>query len=116
MAPLPRKALIAITSATKPLHDDKPTGLFIGEALHPFLVLREAGFEVVLTSETGKYTPDSLSLTEAFLNGKDKEIYEDKDSEFRKLLDNMPKAKDVDESQVSPLHYRNAVPWSLTNE
>lgn len=106
MAPLPRKALIAITSATKPLHDDKPTGLFISEALHPFLALREAGFEVTLASETGKYTPDSLSLTQDFLNGKDREIWEDETSEFRKLLDGMPKAEDVDASQVSLVNCR----------
>jgi D-lactate dehydratase len=101
MARLPRKALIAVTSAAKPLHDDKPTGFFITEGLHPYLVLREAGFEVTLASETGKYTPDSLSLTEAFLNGKDKELWEDTGSEFRKKLDNMPKASEVDASQVS---------------
>lgn len=87
---LPRKALIAVTSATKPLHNGDPTGFFITEGLHPYLVLRRAGFEVDLSSTTGKYTADTLSLTDDFLNGEDKKIYEDLNSEFRKKLDNMP--------------------------
>lgn len=103
MPSLPRKALIAITSAAKPLHNDDPTGFFIAEGLHPFLVLRELGFDVTLSSESGKYTADTLSLSEPFLNGKDKEIYEDPKSEFRQKLDNMPQAKDLDPSEVSLL-------------
>jgi putative intracellular protease/amidase len=88
--PLPRRALIAITSATAPLHDGHPTGLFISEALHPYLELKAAGFEVDLASETGKWTADWLSLQESFLSGEDKAIYEDPTSEFRKKLDNLP--------------------------
>lgn len=96
---LPRKALIAVTSATQPLHNNDPTGLFITEALHPYLVLTAAGFSVTLASETGSYTPDTLSLTPDFLHGEDKAIYDDPASAFRKQLDNMPKASEVDEKE-----------------
>lgn len=97
MAPLPKRAVIAVTSAKAPLYSDKETtGVFISEALHPFIVFREAGFEVDIVSETGKYTPDDLSLTPNFLGGSDKEIYEDPGSEFRQKLDNMPKPADLD--------------------
>lgn len=94
---LPRRALIAITSATAPLgKDGDVTGLFITEALHPFNVLRSAGFEVDFASETGKYTPDALSLTQDFLNGDDLLTWEDEKSDFRQKLDNMVKASELD--------------------
>ncbi|KAL6895111.1 class I glutamine amidotransferase-like protein [Trichoderma evansii] len=97
MALLPKRAVIAVTSAKAPLFgDNETTGVFISEALHPFRIFREAGFEVDIVSETGKYTPDDLSLKPSFLGGSDKEIYEDPQSEFRQKLDNMPKPADLD--------------------
>ncbi|KAI0490418.1 class I glutamine amidotransferase-like protein [Xylaria cf. heliscus] len=96
----PRRALIAVTSAQAPLFEGKETtGLFIGEALHPFKVLRAAGFEVDLASETGSYTPDWLSQQPDFLNGDDLATWNDANSEFRQKLDNMPKATDLDGSR-----------------
>ncbi|KAJ5245932.1 ThiJ/PfpI [Penicillium chermesinum] len=103
-----RKALIAVTSASASLFNGKETtGLFISEALHPFKALVAAGFEVDLTSETGSYTPDWLSLQPDFLNGSDLETWKDLDSDFRKKLDNMPKASEVDGSQYG-LFYASA--------
>ncbi|KAI5455586.1 class I glutamine amidotransferase-like protein [Mariannaea sp. PMI_226] len=95
----PRRALISITSAHASLFDGKETtGLFISEALHPYKVLTTAGFEVDLASETGTYTPDWLSQQPDFLIGADLETWNDKNSEFRKKLDNMPKASELDPS------------------
>jgi putative intracellular protease/amidase len=93
-----RKALIAITSAKATLNKET-TGLFISEALHPYNVLTAAGFEVDLASETGSYTADWLSQTPDFLNGDDLTIWNDTNSEFRKKLDNMPKASELDPSK-----------------
>jgi putative intracellular protease/amidase len=96
----PRQALISITSAHATLFQGKETtGLFISEALHPYNVLTAAGFKVDLTSETGTYTPDWLSQQPDFLNGEDLATWEDVNSDFRKKLDNMPKAADVDASK-----------------
>ncbi|OBT86105.1 hypothetical protein VE02_05408 [Pseudogymnoascus sp. 03VT05] len=96
----PRRALIAVTSANALLMEGKHvTGLFIAEALHPYNVLTEAGFEVDLASETGKYTADWLSEQPDFLKGKDLETWKDTNSEFRKKLDNMPKASELDPSK-----------------
>jgi putative intracellular protease/amidase len=48
---LPRKALIAITSFHGAIYPDgHKAGLFFTEALHPFEVLTEAGFEVDLAT------------------------------------------------------------------
>ncbi|TGJ80909.1 hypothetical protein E0Z10_g7863 [Xylaria hypoxylon] len=107
MAP-PRRALIAVTSAKATLFQGKETtGVFISEALHPFAVLKAAGFEVDLASETGTYTPDWLSLQPDFLNGEDLATWNDTNSEFRQKLDNMPKAADVDGSKYG-LFYASA--------
>lgn len=95
-----RKALIAVTSASASLFNGKETtGLFVSEALHPFKELVAAGFEVDLASETGKYTADWLSQQPDFLNGSDLETWNDLNSDFRKKLDNMSKASEVDGSQ-----------------
>ncbi|KAH8705646.1 IgE-binging protein [Talaromyces proteolyticus] len=97
---LPRRALISITSAKAKLFNGKETtGLFISEALHPYQVLTAAGFDVDLASETGSYTPDWLSQQPDFLNGETLSTWSDLDSEFRKKLDNMPKAADLDGSK-----------------
>jgi len=100
MAP-PKRALIAVTSAHAPLYpDNKETGYFITEVLHPYKVFKEAGFEVDLASETGKGQPDWLSQTDDWLPAEDRKIYEDKSGEFRQKLDNMLKASEVDPSKV----------------
>ena len=97
---LPRRAIIAVTSATAPLHEGKPTGFFISEGLHPYQEFLKAGFEVDFVSEKGTYVPDWLSLQESFLNGDDKKVYEDVGSEFRKKIDNMPSVGSLDGKKV----------------
>lgn len=109
---LPRRALIAVTSAHAPLHQGHPTGLFIGEAMHPFNVFTKAGFEVDLASETGKYYVDWLSEQPSFLNGSDVPEWNDLQSAFREKLDHMPKAEDVDSSRVSSFSaHRKRLLW-----
>jgi putative intracellular protease/amidase len=97
---LPRRAIIAITSATAPLHDGNPTGFFVTEGLHPYQVFTKAGFEVDLVSETGTYVPDWLSLQPSFLAGEDKKQWEDESGEFRRKLDNMPDVNNLDGKKV----------------
>jgi hypothetical protein len=97
----PRRALIAITSAKAELFEGggHTTGVFIGEALHPFNVLTAAGFEVDLASEKGVYTEDWLSLQPGFLSEDERKQYDDKSSAFRQKLDAGLKAGDVDASK-----------------
>jgi len=97
---LPKKALIAITSAHAPLYaDGKETGLFITEALHPFEVFKKAGFEVDLVSETGSWSPDWLSTTDDWLKPEERKVYEDHSSEFRSKLDKLLKPSDITASE-----------------
>lgn len=107
--PLPRRAVIAITSATAPLHNGNPTGLFIIEALHPFQVFKGAGLEVDFVSEKGTYVADWLSLQPSFLSGEDKEQWEDENGEFRRKVDNMPSVDSIDGKKVRPAPDRRAV-------
>jgi D-lactate dehydratase len=94
---LPRKALIAISGFNGAIYPDgHRTGLFFTEALHPFLVFTDAGFEVDLASETGAFGLDDISLTEPFLSGSDKAIYHNPKHPFMvKLNSQLKKASEL---------------------
>jgi putative intracellular protease/amidase len=100
---IPRRALIAITSAHAELFEGggHTTGVFIGEALHPYNVFKAAGFKVDIVSEKGTWTEDWLSLQPGFLSSEEREQYDDKNSEFRKDMDSNIKAADVLNKEVS---------------
>ncbi len=90
-------ALISISSYHGVIYPDgTKTGLFLTEALHPFEVLSQAGFEVDLATETGTYGLDDLSLTERFLAGDDKAVFENPQHPFNvKLNSQLKKAADL---------------------
>ncbi|MCX4091000.1 hypothetical protein [Nocardia sp. alder85J] len=94
---LPRKALIAISSYHGVIYPDgTKTGLFYTEALHPFEVFTQAGFEVELATETGTYGVDDLSLTERFLSGDDRAVFDDPEHPFNVALNSaLRKAADL---------------------
>jgi putative intracellular protease/amidase len=94
---LPVKALIAITSYHGVIYPDgTKTGLFFTEALHPWEVLTQAGFEVDLATETGTYGLDDLSLTSQFLAGDDKSVFENQKHPFNvELNSKLKKASDL---------------------
>ena len=81
--PLPKRPIIAVTSATAPLHHGNPTGMFIREAMHPYNVFKAHVSEVDVVPKKGTYVTEWLSLRGDFLNGKDKKDWEDENSEFR---------------------------------
>lgn len=92
--------MISITSATAPLHDGHPTGMFICEALHPFNVFKANGIEVDIVSEKGTYTADWLSMQPTFYPDEDRNQFEDKQGEFRSKLDAGLTPDKVDASKV----------------
>jgi D-lactate dehydratase len=111
---LPKRALIALSSVKAQLvpdSDGKPghqTGVFIGEALHPYNVFKAGGIEVDFASENGEWYEDSLSIQPGFLSDDERKQYYDKEGELRKKMDGALRARDVDASKVSR-HY--AVGW-----
>jgi hypothetical protein len=107
---LPRRALITLTSAHAELFEGggHTTGVFIGEALHPYNVFKTAGFEVDIASEKGTWTEDWLSLQPGFMSTEEREQYDDKNSEFRREMDANVKAVDVLDRDVSSIRWANA--------
>ncbi|KAJ2460426.1 plasma membrane heat shock protein [Coemansia sp. RSA 2424] len=98
MAP-PKRALIAITSYFGPFYPNgDPTGLFYTEALHPYNVLKAAGFQVDLASETGTYGIDPHSIDKMFMSDSDTAIYNDQASDFSVQLKAIRKASDLNPS------------------
>ncbi|EEP82615.1 hypothetical protein UREG_07480 [Uncinocarpus reesii 1704] len=95
--PLPRRALLAVTSAHPPFWPDgKKTGLFFSEALHPYNELTAAGFEVDVASETGTFAWDEHSLTPSFLSKEDEKVYNSEQSPFmQKMNKQVFKADDL---------------------
>jgi putative intracellular protease/amidase len=102
MMALPRRALISITSAHAELFEGggHTTGVFIGEALHPYNVFKAAGFEVDIASEKGVWKEDWLSLQTGFLTTEEREQYDNRNSEFRKDMGANIKAADVLDREV----------------
>jgi D-lactate dehydratase len=94
---LPRKALIAISSYHGVIYPDgTKTGLFYTEALHPFEVFTQAGFDVDLATETGTFGLDDLSLTSRFLAGDDKSVFDNPKHPFNVQLNSqLMKASDL---------------------
>ena len=98
---LPRKALISISSFNGAIYPNgHKTGLFFTEALHPFEVLTQAGFEVDIASETGTYGLDEISLTDPFLAGSDKVVFNNPKHPFNvKLNQHLHKASDLNKEE-----------------
>ncbi|KAJ1664319.1 plasma membrane heat shock protein [Coemansia sp. RSA 1813] len=93
---LPKRVLLSITSYNGPFYPNGDnTGLFYTEALHPYQAFKEAGFEVVLASETGTYGLDPHSIDKAFMSDADFSTYNDKSSDFSQALANIRKASDL---------------------
>jgi putative intracellular protease/amidase len=92
-----RRALISITSYNGVIYPDgTKTGLFYTEALHPFEVFTKAGWEVDLATETGTFGIDDLSRTPQFLNGSDKEAFDNPKHPFNiKLNSQLKKASEL---------------------
>lgn len=96
------KALIAVTSYNEVFYQDgTKTGLFLTEALHPFLVFRAQGYDVDFVSETGTFGYDEHSLVPDMLDGDDKNIHLNAHSEFNIGLKNIKKPSEVDPSEYS---------------
>jgi putative intracellular protease/amidase len=98
---VPRKAIIAIISATPTFYPDgTKTGLFYTEALHPYDAFVETGFDVCLASETGTFGYDEHSITKDFLDDDDMRAYKDPKHPFNvKLNSRLHKASSVDPSK-----------------
>ncbi len=94
---LPRKALISVSSFNGAIFPKGvKTGVFFTEALHPFQVFTEAGFEIDIASETGTFGWDEFSLTPPFLAGSDQAVFENARHPFMvKMKSHLKRAADL---------------------
>ncbi|KAG2732964.1 hypothetical protein G9P44_003954 [Scheffersomyces stipitis] len=103
------RAIIAITSYSAPFFPDgKKTGLFLVEALEPYRIFKEAGFDVDFASETGTFGIDDNSTQPDFLNGQDLEDYNNKSSDVSIALANIKKASDITTPEDYDIFYASA--------
>lgn len=94
------KALIALTSYNGKFNaDGTNTGVFWVEAYHPFEYLVNQGVDITFVSESGTFGWDEHSLSESFLQGEDRKVYEDENSAFNKLLREIKKPSEVNASE-----------------
>ncbi|CAK9437993.1 uncharacterized protein LODBEIA_P23630 [Lodderomyces beijingensis] len=90
------KVLIALTSYNQPFFPNGDrTGVFIIEALAPFLEFTNKGYEVVFASENGLFGYDAASFAVDFLSGENKQIFDDPNSPFSKAINSTRKASEV---------------------
>lgn len=93
------KALIALSSYNGPLYDDgAKTGVFFVEAYHPWEYFHKNGVEVTFVSEDGTFGWDEHSISESFLQGDDRKVFEDSSSGFNQAVKVVKKASEVNAS------------------
>lgn len=91
------KVLLALTSEDPVFYPDgKKTGVFTIEALHPFEEFKKKGYEVQFASETGSFGYDDYGISPDFLNGENRKIFEDPNSDYNQALKKTKKASDLD--------------------
>ncbi|KAM9903275.1 hypothetical protein OXX69_007992 [Metschnikowia pulcherrima] len=94
------KALIALTSYNgKFFADGAKTGVFFVEAYHPYEVLRKNGADITFVSETGTFGWDEHSLSADFLQGEDREVYENAEHPFMQAIKTIKKPSEIDASE-----------------
>ncbi|CAA21228.1 D-lactate dehydratase [Schizosaccharomyces pombe] len=77
------KVLLVASSYYGPFYPDgMNTGVHFAELLIPYQVFREAGYEVQLTSETGKCKFDDHSIKKSALGEVERDAFDNKDNEF----------------------------------
>ena len=107
-----KKILFVLTS-----HNDlggvRPTGFFVGEAVHPWLVFKDAGFTVDLASVKGGQPPqdgrdEKDPDQQAFFN----------DPHIAEQLENTPKASEVDASEYDAVFFvgGHGTMWDFPND
>ncbi len=98
-----KKILVVVTNTSKYPEMDRPTGLWLGEAVHFVDAVEKTGCQVDFVSPLGGYTPiDPMSLGE-MTEPIDWEYYED--HAFMNRLGSTLPAPSIDPSHYSAIYY-----------
>ncbi|MFD1337136.1 type 1 glutamine amidotransferase domain-containing protein [Oceanobacillus iheyensis] len=99
-----KKVLIAVTSVAKYPNLERPTGLWLGEAVHFADEMYNKGYEIDYVSPEGGYTPiDPESLKPDFMSDLDWKYYQDKS--FMNKLGNTLKPSEINAEDYEVIYY-----------
>ncbi|MGL4878737.1 type 1 glutamine amidotransferase domain-containing protein [Paraclostridium dentum] len=112
-----KKILVVVTNISKYESTERPTGLWLGEAVHFVHIMEEAGFEIDYVSSKGGYTPiDPHSLENAYMTPVDWKYYTD--NKFMNKLGNTLSVDQVNSSDYDVIYYTggHGVIWDFPND
>lgn len=97
------KILIVLTNISKYEKDDTPTGLWLGELIHFYDVIKKEGFEVDFVSPKGGYVPiDPVSMK--YMGEVDYKWYQNVDFQYN-ALGNTKKPEDIQPEEYIAIYY-----------
>lgn len=112
-----KKVLVVVTNTSKYETENRPTGLWFGEAVHFVDVMEKAGFEIDYVSSKGGYTPiDPHSLGNEFMTEVDWKYYTD--YKFMNKLGNTLSVDQVNPKDYGVIYYTggHGVIWDFPND
>lgn len=112
-----KKVLVVVTNTSKYETENRPTGLWFGEAVHFVDVMENAGFEIDYVSSKGGYTPiDPHSLGNEFMTEVDWKYYTD--YKFMNKLGNTLSVDQVNPKDYGVIYYTggHGVIWDFPND
>ena len=112
-----KKVLVVVTNVAKYETTERPTGLWLSEAVHFVDVIEKAGLEIDYVSSKGGYTPiDPHSLEAASMSPLDWEYYTNHN--FMNKLGNTLSVDEVNPSDYDVIYYTggHGVIWDFPND
>ncbi|MGL5821820.1 MAG: type 1 glutamine amidotransferase domain-containing protein [Sarcina sp.] len=112
-----KKILVVVTNVSKYENAERPTGLWLGEAVHFVDVMEKAGYKIDYVSSKGGYTPiDPHSLENDFMTETDWAYYTNRD--FMNKLGNTLSVDEVNPSDYEVIYYTggHGVIWDFPND
>lgn len=112
-----KKVLVVVTNVSKYETTERPTGLWLSEAVHFVDVIEKAGLEIDYVSSKGGYTPiDPHSLETASMSPLDWKYYTDHN--FMNKLGNTLSVDEINPSDYDVIYYTggHGVIWDFPND
>lgn len=112
-----KKTLVVVTNVSKYENTERPTGLWLGEAVHFVNVMEKAGHQIDYVSSKGGYTPiDPHSLENDFMTPVDWKYYTNQ--EFMNKLGNTLSVDEVNPEDYDVIYYTggHGVIWDFPND
>ncbi|WP_294667177.1 type 1 glutamine amidotransferase domain-containing protein [uncultured Fusobacterium sp.] len=112
-----KKILVVVTNISKYENIERPTGLWLGEAVHFVHVMENAGYKIDYVSPRGGYTPiDPHSLEKDYMTPIDWKYYTNRN--FMNKLGNTLSPDEINPKEYSVIYYTggHGVIWDFPND